>query len=237
MAHSPGFSFHICERKGVGVNNTLRPYLVWIFWDFRICSKPLHCLPILIASSLERKANCPDGLSWSRKRALVKRTAPRSSSAQRPRHSGGLCTPGAVLCCLPVPSHLGVPYGLISSWAAFSQRRPSLNFTWKDSFCLYFSQSWQDVTLLQAAFLTVCSSVKQTQYYLYHPDGVQGYSFFESLWFTLSADHCTSCPWSHHVYLRFFFFLFTATLAAYGSSWAKGGIRAAAASLHHSHSS
>ena len=32
-----------------------------------------------------------------------------------------------------------------------------------------------------------------------------------------------------------FFFLFTAMPAAYGSSWARGQIRAAAASLRHSH--
>ena len=33
-----------------------------------------------------------------------------------------------------------------------------------------------------------------------------------------------------------FFFLSRATLAAYGSSWAKGGIRSVVACLHHSHS-
>ena len=35
---------------------------------------------------------------------------------------------------------------------------------------------------------------------------------------------------------NFFFLLFKAALAAYGSSQARGAIRAAAAGLHHSHS-
>ena len=37
-------------------------------------------------------------------------------------------------------------------------------------------------------------------------------------------------------YYYFFFLLFRAALAAYGSSQVRGLIRAAAASLHHSHS-
>ena len=36
------------------------------------------------------------------------------------------------------------------------------------------------------------------------------------------------------VYIHFFFFLFKASPAAYGSSWSRGQVGAAAASLHHS---
>ena len=38
------------------------------------------------------------------------------------------------------------------------------------------------------------------------------------------------------LFLFFFFLLFRAALMAYGSSWARGRIGAAAASLHHRHS-
>ena len=38
------------------------------------------------------------------------------------------------------------------------------------------------------------------------------------------------------IYAEFFFFFLRAALAAYGSSWARGQIEAAAAGLYHSHS-
>ena len=44
------------------------------------------------------------------------------------------------------------------------------------------------------------------------------------------------CPLSLSFFFFFFFLTFRATLVAYGHFQARGGIRATAAALHHSHS-
>ena len=66
---------------------------------------------------------------------------------------------------------------------------------------------------------------------------VTAYDTYSAIFYFITLYFKSMSCNKNFINCNFFFFLFRAILMAYGGSQAKGGIRATAAGLHHSHSS